>query len=86
MIMNVKKTEYDSRVIMNRDTKKNSFFEIYFETDFEKEIVKKWLKHEIYKFESLSKSTTIKSMTIYERVKIKNTNAISFNKFKRIQN
>ncbi len=40
MIVNVKKTEYDLRVIVNRDTMKHSFYEIYFETNFEKEIVK----------------------------------------------
>ena len=41
MIVIVKKAEYDSRVIVNRDTLKNRFFEIYLETNFEKEIVKK---------------------------------------------
>jgi hypothetical protein len=74
MIVNVRKVEYDSRVIMNRDTEKNPFFDIYFGTDFEKEIVKEWLKHEAYRFENLSKNTTVKQMTIYERVKIKSTN------------
>jgi molybdenum cofactor biosynthesis enzyme MoaA len=41
MIVNVRKAEYDLRVIVNRDTKKNFFFEIYLETKFEKEIVRK---------------------------------------------
>ena len=41
MIVIVKKTEYDSRVIINRETSKNFFFEIYLEADFEKKIVKK---------------------------------------------
>jgi hypothetical protein len=40
MIVNVKKAEYDLRVIVNRDTNKNLFFEIYFETKFEKEVVR----------------------------------------------
>jgi hypothetical protein len=64
---------------VNRDTKKNFFFEIYLETKFEKEIVRKWLKYEIYKFENLSRSTTIKKMTIYERVKIKNKTKLTQN-------
>ncbi len=40
MIVNVTKAEYDLRVIVNRDTMKHSFYEIYFETSFEKKIVK----------------------------------------------
>ncbi len=40
MIVNVRKAEYDLRVIVNRDTMKHSFYEIYFEATFEKEIVK----------------------------------------------
>ncbi len=40
MIVNVKKAEYNLRVIVNCDTMKHSFYEIYLETNFEKEIVK----------------------------------------------
>jgi hypothetical protein len=40
MIVNVRKAEYDLRVIVNRGTKKNLFFEIYFEAEFEKEVVR----------------------------------------------
>jgi uncharacterized protein YecT (DUF1311 family) len=71
MIVNVRKIEYDLRVIVNRDTLKHSFYEIYFETNFEKEVVKEWFENEVYRFVNLSKNTTIKQMSIYERVKIK---------------
>jgi hypothetical protein len=64
---------------VNRDTNKNLFFEIYFETKFEKEVVREWLKYEIYRFENLSRDTTINEMTIYERVKIKSKTRLTQN-------
>jgi hypothetical protein len=70
MIVNIKKVEYDLRFIVNRDLIKHSFYEIYFETNFEKEIVKEWFENEAYEFLNLLKNTTIKQISIYERVKM----------------
>lgn len=70
-VVAVKKAEYDLRVIVNRDTQKIFFFEIYFETEFEKKIVNEWLTTEIYNAQNLSKNITTKQMIIFERVKIK---------------
>ena len=39
-IVYVKKVEHDSRVIVNRDTKKNLYFNIHWKTIFKKKIVK----------------------------------------------
>jgi len=36
----VRKAEFESRVIVNRETNVNSYFEIHSEVDFEKEVVK----------------------------------------------
>ena len=70
MVVAVKKTEYDSRVIVNRETSKNFFFEIYPGADFEKKIVKEWLKSE-NSIKDLPTDTEIKHMTIYEHVKVR---------------
>ena len=75
-IVIVKKIEYDSRVIMNRDTQKNSLFEIYLEADFEKEIVKEWLESRD-SIKNLSSNTKIKHMKIYEHVKIRDEHRTS---------
>ena len=41
MVVAVKKAGYGSRVIVNRGTQKNPFFEIYLGTDFEKGVAKR---------------------------------------------
>lgn len=69
MVVIVKKAEYNLRVIVNRETSKNFFFKIYLGADFDKKIVKKWLKFE-GSIKHLSTNTKIKHITIYEHVKI----------------
>jgi len=79
----VRKAEFESRVIVNRETDVNSYFEIHSEIDFEKEVVKEWLKDEMYKSEDLSKNAKINQMQIHERVKVKKTDRKSANKIAR---
>lgn len=46
MIVAVRKAGYDSRVIVNRGTQKNPFFEIYPGADFGKGVSKEWLEYD----------------------------------------
>jgi hypothetical protein len=73
MVVNVRKAEYDLRVIVNRDTEKNPFYEIYLGADFGKEVAQDWLEYENYRFKNLPKGTATKQMKIYERVKVRRT-------------
>ena len=61
----------------------NSYYEIHFETNFKKEIVKEWLKDEMYECKDLLKNIKIKHMQIYERVIVKKINYKRVNKIAR---
>lgn len=52
----IKKAEFKSRVIVNRETDMNSYFKTHSETNFKKEVAKEWLKDEMYECEDLSKN------------------------------
>jgi len=81
----VRKAEFESRVIVNCETDVNSYFEIHSEIDFEKKVIKEWLKDEMYESKDLSKNTKINQMQIYERVKVKKTDSKQVNKITRTQ-
>jgi len=77
------KAEFESRVIVNHETDVNSYFEIHSEINFEKEVVKEWLKDETYESKDLSKNAKINQMQIHERVKVKKTGSKRINKIAR---
>jgi len=70
----VRKAGHGCRVIVNRGTEENPFFDIYPGADFGKGVAKEWEKDGMYECEDLPKGTTATEMTIYGRVKVKRTN------------
>ena len=70
MVVAVRKAGYGSRVIVNRGTPKNPFFEIYPGADFGKGIAKGWLESG-GSIKDLPTDTEAKHMTIYGHVKVR---------------
>lgn len=70
-IVNVKKAGFGSRVIVNRGTEGNPYFDIYLGAEFGKKVAKEWLEDKTYECKNLPKDTTAKQMIIYGRIKIK---------------
>lgn len=76
----IRKAGFGSRVIVNRGTDMNPYFEIYAGADFGKEVAKEWLEEGMYGSEDLPRDTAAKNMRIYGRVKVKKTNQRGVNK------
>ncbi len=76
----VRKAGFGSRVIVNRGTDVNPYYEIHPEADFEKGVAKEWLKDEMYESEDLPKDAKANQMQIHERVKVKKTDRKPANK------
>ncbi len=81
----VRKAGFESRVIVNRETDVNPYFEIHSEVDFEKGVAKEWLKDGTYESEDLPKNAKANQMQIHERVKVKKTGSKRINKIARTQ-
>ena len=84
-VVNVKKAGFGSRVIVNRGTEQNPYFEIYPEAEFGKGVAKQWLENGTYECEDLLKDTEARRMQIYGRVKVKRTSRKPENKAARTQ-
>lgn len=69
----VRKAGHGSRVIVNRGTEENPYFDIHPGAAFGKGVAKEWLEDGTYECEDLPKDTTAKQMTIYGRVKVERT-------------
>ncbi len=81
----VRKAGFGSRVIVNRGTDTNPYFEIYPGAEFGKGVAKEWLEEGIYGSKDLPRNTAAKDMRIYGRVKVKKTSQRSVNKTARTQ-
>ncbi len=81
----VRKAGFGSRVIVNRGTDVNPYFDIYPGADFGKGVAKEWLEEGIYESKDLPRNTAAKDMRIYGRVKVKKTNQQRINKTARTQ-
>ena len=72
-VMYVRKAGYGSRVIGNRGTEENSYFDIHPGAAFGKGGATAWREGKMYECKDLPKNTTAKQMTIYGRVKVERT-------------
>jgi len=81
----VRKAGFGSRVIVNRGTDVNPYFDIYPGADFGKGVAKEWLEEGIYESKDLPRNTAAKDMRIYGRVKVKKTNQQRINQTARTQ-
>ena len=72
-VVYVRKAGHGSRVIVNRGTEENPYFDIHPGAAFGKGVAKEWLEDKTYECEDLPKNTTAKQMTIYGRVKVERT-------------
>ncbi|KAL9127047.1 MAG: hypothetical protein Q9217_004011 [Psora testacea] len=72
-VVYVRKAGHGSRVIVNRGTDQNPYFEIHPGAAFGIGVAKEWLGDKMYECEDLPKNTTAKQMTIYGRVKVERT-------------
>ena len=72
-VVYVRKAGHGSRVIVNRGTEENPYFDIHPGAAFGKGVAKEWLGDEMYKCEDLLKNTTAKQIMIYGRVKVERT-------------
>ena len=84
-VVNVRKAGFGSRVIVNRGTEQNPYFEIYPGAEFGKGVARDWLEDGTYRCEDLPKNTEAKNMEIYERAKVKKTSRKVENKTTRTQ-
>ena len=84
-VVNVRKAGFGSRVIVNRGTEQNPYFEIYPGAEFGKGVAKQWLEDGTYECEDLPKDTEAREMQIYGRVKVKRTSRKLENKTTRTQ-
>ena len=69
----VRKAGFGYRVIVNRGTEKNPYFEIYPGAEFGKGVAKEWAEDGMYKCEDLPRDTKVAQMKIYGRVKVQGT-------------
>ena len=81
----VRSAGFGSRVIVNRGTEENPYFEIHPGADFGKGVAKEWLENGMYECDDLPKDTAAKEMTIYGRVKVKKISRQRENKTARTQ-
>ncbi len=81
----IRKAGFGSRVIVERGTDMNPYFEIYPGAGFGKEVAKEWVEERMYGSEDLPRDTAAKDMRIYGRVKVKKTNQRGVNKTARTQ-
>lgn len=81
----VRKAGFGSRVIVNRGTDMNPYFDIYPGADFGKGVAKEWLEEGIYESKDLPRNTAGKDIRIYGRVKVKKTNQQRINRTARTQ-
>ena len=81
----VRKAGFGSRVIVNRGTDVNPYFEIHPGADFGKGVAKEWLEDGMYESEDLPKDAKANQMQIYGRVKVKKTGSKRVNKTTRTQ-
>lgn len=76
----VRKAGFGSRVIVNRGTDVNPYFETHPGADFGKGVAKEWLEDGMYECEDLPKDTKANQMQIYGRVTVKRTDRKRANK------
>lgn len=81
----IRKAGFGSRVIVERGTDMNPYFEIFPGAGFGKEVAKEWVEEGMYGSENLPRDTAAMNMRIYGRVKVKKTNQRGVNKTARTQ-
>lgn len=86
MVVHVRKVgNTGSRVIVNRGTEENPYFEIHPGGTFGKGVAQEWLTSNLYSFDNLPSNITAKEMTLYGRVMVERTSQGRRNKTARTQ-